>query len=584
MLSRTWLFVPLALAGLAAACSGGAAPAAATATPVVAAAPASVAVRLDEILREGWRKQGVTETAAADDATFLRRASMDLLGTLPAPEAIASFVADAGADKRARAIDAMLADPRFSDRFATVWTELLLGEAKMKDGVDRAAFRSWLRARMVERAPWDVIVREIVGGEGRNSPGGAVRERGVAAMSTTVEPEDKGVHGAVNYPLRYRTMVEDLAGKTSRAFLGIQIQCAQCHDHKTESWTTDQFRGFAAAFVKTRAVPDGERDKGEMRLYDVKDLPRAKLGPKAPDSAKAIASVAPRALDGTALDAEHPRKALAAWITGKQNPTFAKAFVNRAWAGLLGSGFVEPVDDLRPGNPAELPEALDLLAADFATGGFDVRRLLRTICLSAAYARGAGPDAKLWASFALTPVPADVLLDAVVSATGLGALVEEIAGERADLVRARTRQRFVLVLDVDEDAGTHRFEGSIAHALLLANGVVTRTGATAVNGGALEKILHGSGSDDDKLDALYLRTLSRKPEAEERARWKAFLDAAGSGPAEAQPAAAAVSAGKADPLAKIAKRLKSKARTAREQAWEDLFWALLNSSEMAFRH
>jgi len=584
MLSRTWLFVPLVLLGFAAACSSGASPATGTATPAVTAAPAAGAARLDDLLRESWKKQGLTPAPPADDATFLRRASLDLLGALPAPEAIASFVADGKTDKRARAIDGMLSDPRFSDRFAAVWTDLLLGEAKSMGVVDRAAFRSWLRARMAERAPWDVIVREIVGGDGRNGPGGAVRDRGVAAMSATVEPEAKGVQGAVNYPLQYRTMVEDLAGKTSRAFLGIQIQCAQCHDHKTESWTVDHFRGFAASFVKMRAVPDGEQEKGQMRTFDVKDVPRARPGPRAPDSAKAIAAVKPRALDGTAMDAEQPRKALAAWITDKKNPTFAKAFVNRGWAGLLGSGFVEPVDDLRPGNPATLPEALELLASDFAAGGFDVRRLLRTICLSEAYARGAGPDAKLWASFALTPLPADVLLDAVVSATGLGTLVEEIAGERADLVQARTRQRFVLVLDVDEDAGTHRFEGSIAHALLLSNGVVTRIGASMVNGGALEKVLHGPGSDDARLETLYLRTLSRKPDAAERARWKAFLDLAGSGPAGTEPAATSLSPARADPLAKFAKRLKSKARTAREQAWEDLLWTLLNSSEMAFRH
>ena len=583
MRSRAWLFLPLALMSLPLACSRGGPSPASSAAPVVAA-PASLATRLDELLAEGWKKKGVSPTPLVDDATFLRRASLDLLGVLPPPESIAPFEKDTRADKRARLVDDMLKDPRFSDRFANVWTELLLGEARMKDGVDRASFRSWLRARMVERAPWDAIVREIVASEGRNSPGGAVVARGIAAMSTAVPPEEKGVHGAVNYPLRYRTMVEDLAGKTSRTFLGIQIQCAQCHDHKTESWTMADFRGFAAAFVKTRAVLEGDREKGEMLVYEVKDVPKAKLGPRASDAVRAIADVPPRALDGTKLDAGEPRKALAAWMTSPKNPTFAKAFVNRAWAGLLGAGFVTPVDDFRPGNPVDLPEALDLLAADFVTGGFDVRRLVRSICLSAAYQRSAGPPAALWASFALRPLPADVLLDAVLSATGLGPLVEEVAGERADLVRARTRQRFALVLDVDEDAGTHRFEGSIAHALLLSNGVVTRVGASAVEGGALEKLLHGPGTDDQKIDELYLRTLSRRATDEERARAKQLLAAAGPGKGEAPAAPAGGAANKADPLAKIAKRLRSTAKLAREQAYEDLFWALLNASEMALQH
>lgn len=582
MPSRAWLFVVVAMVGLAGGCSRNKGrPAAGSAAPITAAPP-NVAARLDELLQGGWKKEGVTPTAPVDDATFLRRAYLDLLGVLPAPEAVAPFVADAKADKRARLIDDLLKDKRFSDRFAAVWTELLLGEPKMGDDVDRAAFRSWLTARMQERAPWDTIAREIIAGQGKSSPGGAVRERGIAAMMTEAEPEQRGVHGAVNYPIRYRKTVEDLAGKTSRAFLGIQIQCAQCHDHKTEAWKQDDFRGFAAAFLKTRANAE-DRGKGDMTVFEVKDLPRAKLGPKAPDGARAIAAVPPRALDGTKLDAESPRKALADWITAKNNPTFAKAFVNRAWAMLLGSGFVDPVDDFRPGNPVDLPEALDVLAADFVSGGFDVRRLLRTICLSDAYQRSAGPRAKLWGSFAMRPLAADVLLDAVVSATGLGRIVEEIAGEKADLVRARTRQRFVLVLDVDEDAGTHRFEGSISHALLLSNGMVTRAGAFAVDGGALEKILRGPGSDDDKLTAMYLRTLSRKPTADEVARAKQYLSEAGTGKAEPAPAPA-VNARKVDPLAKMAKRLRSTARTAREQAFEDLFWALLNASEMALQH
>jgi hypothetical protein len=583
MLSRARLSILLALTlSAAAACSGGASKTAGTAAAASSAAPAATPT-LDDLLRAAWQKQSITPAAPADDATFLRRASLDLLGALPPPEQVRAFTADPRPDKRSVLVDDMLKDPRFSDRFSAVWTDILLGEPGPKLGVDRAAFRSFLRARLEERAPWDSIARDIVGGEGRNSPGGALRDRAVASMSATAEPEAKGVHGAVNFPLRYRNTVEDLAGKTSRAFLGVQIQCAQCHDHKTEKWTTDQFRGFAAAFIKTRGAPAEGKEKGEMRLFDVEDRPRARLGPKAPDSARAIASVEPRALDGTKLDPDRPRKALAAWIASKDNPWFAKAFVNRVWAGLTGSGFVEPVDDLRPGNPAALPEALDLLANEFVRSGFDVRRLVRAICLSEAYQRSAGPAAELWSSFALRPLPADVLLDGIVSAAGLGPLLEDVAGERADVIRARTRQRFVLVLDVDEDAGTHRFEGSIAHALLLSNGSVARVAATAVEGSALEKIVHGPGSDDDKIAEMYLRALSRRPTSEELAHWKRFLDEASASGADSG-AAPAPAPGKADPLGRLAKRLKSKARTARERAYEDIFWAMLNSSEMAFRH
>ena len=588
MIGRARLWVPVLLAVLGAACSCSSPSkvgSGANSASAVAPTPALPADRVDALLHAAWAKQGLTPSAPADDATFVRRATLDLWGVLPAQEDLRSFLADTAPDKRPRLIDRLLADARFSDRFAVVWTDFLLGEAKPGQGVDRAAFRSWLKKRMDERAPWDSIVREIVSGEGKNSPGGSLKERAIASQAAVSEPLAEGVHGNVNYLLRYRNAVEDLTGKTSRAFLGIQIQCAQCHDHKTEAWTTDQFKSLAAAFIKTRGVPDGAKEKGEMPIVEVKDLPRAKLGPKATDAMKAIAAAPARALDGTSLGDAERRRALADWITAKSNPTFAKAFVNRIWAQLLGSGFVEPIDDFRPGNPAALPELLNALAEGFVASHHDVRGLVRTICLSDAYQRSAGPPGGLWSSFGVRPLPAEVVFDAVVAAAGLGPLVEEIAGEKADQVRARTRQQFVLVLDVDEDAGTRRFEGSIAHALLLSNGVVTRVAARAVEGGALLSVLRMPGGDDAKLDALYTKTVSRLPTTEERARWKAFLADSEKAGAKGDPGRPATAVkGKADPLGRLEKRLKSRASTDRERAYEDLFWALLNASEMAMQH
>lgn len=580
MIVRARLWVPVLVAALSAACNCSSSSKPAGTAASAAVAPVVAGSRVDSLLRAAWEKQGITPTAPADDATFLRRATLDLWGALPSPDEIAAFTADAGADKRARLIDRLLGDPRFSERFAAVWTDLLLGEGAPKQGVDRAAFRAWLRQKMEERAPWDSIVREIIAGKGTSSPGGSVKDRAIAAHAPAAEKLDPEVHGNVNYLLRYRGSVEDLTGKTSRAFLGIQIQCAQCHDHKTEAWTTGQFRSLAAAFIQTRAAPE-ERDKGEMTVFEVKDAPRAKLGPKATDAMKAIAAAEPRALDGTPLDRDSRREALAAWITAKNNPTFAKAFVNRTWAQLLGAGFVEPVDDFRPGNKADLPELLDALAEGFTGSGHDVRGLLRTICLSEAYQRSAGPEGALWSSFSVRPLPAVVLFDAVVAAAGLGPILEEVMGERAELVRARTRQRFVLVLDVDEDAGTHRFEGSIAHALLLSNGAVTRVAARAVDGGALLAVLRAPGGDDAKIDSLYSMTLSRPPSAEEREKWRRILASEEPAGAQDRPKAAPR---KGDPLARLEKRLGSRAKTPRERAYEDMFWALLNSSEMAMQH
>ncbi|MFO0591305.1 MAG: DUF1549 domain-containing protein [Polyangiaceae bacterium] len=586
MLARLRLWVPVFGAALLGACScssssnPGNSPHTASSAPVKPAVPEG---KTASLLQDAWQKQSLTPTPPADDATFLRRATLDLWGTLPTPEDLVAFEADKAPDKRAKRIDQLLNDPRFSERFAAIWTDLLLGGGKLGQGVDQAAFRAWLKQKMEARAPWDSIVREILSGEGVNSPGGSIQERNVAAQAAVAEAPAEGVHGNVNYLLRYRDSAADLTGKTSRAFLGVQIQCAQCHDHKTEAWTTSQFKSLAAAFIKTRGAPV-DRSKGEVPIIDVKDIPKARFGPKASDYNKALADIEPRALDGTALGDKDRRKALADWVVSAKSGTFAKAFVNRVWAQLLGRGFVDPVDDIRPKNPPVLPELFEALANGFVSSGHDVRSVYRSVCTSDAYQRSAGPPADLWASFALRPVPADVLFDAVVTASGLGPIVEEIAGERADQLRARTRQSFVLVMDVDEDAGNHSFEGSIAHALLLSNGAVSRFAARDVEGSALDQALK-SPSDDARLDALYRRTLSRLPTTEERAKWKAFLDEAEKGPKKDPDHAVAGGGKKKDsPYARLDKKLKSQAKTPRERAYEDLFWALLNSTEMATQH
>jgi hypothetical protein len=207
----------------------------------------------------------------------------------------------------------------------------------------------------------------------------------MAAAIGAAGAEDAGVNGAVNWLLQFKRSTEDLAGATSRTFLGVQIQCAQCHDHKTETWTTTDFRRFAAAFARTRVRPADDKEKGMMRSFEVADVDTARPGRKATAEQREIASLTPAALDGTVLAGEAPRAELAAWMTGQTNPWFAKAIVNRTWALLLGHGFVEPVDDLRPSNDPRAAPALDAIAADFAAHKYDLKHLLRVICGTRAY-------------------------------------------------------------------------------------------------------------------------------------------------------------------------------------------------------
>jgi hypothetical protein len=363
----------------------------------------------------------------------------------------------------------------------------------------------------------------------------------------------------------------------------VQIQCAQCHDHKTEKWKQTDFQSFAASFVKTKVVQIDHGEVMGLRRVELRDEDRRTFGgKKATPELQAIARSHPRALDGTDLGfSAAPRRALAGWVVSTQNPWFASAIVNRLWARLLGRGFVEPMDDLRPSNAAVLPGLMQQLSDDFVAHGYDLKRLLRTICLTEAYQRAPGAagegDSDLWAHARLRPLSADELLNALFAATQLPAAAQEAGVENLDEVRAKLRQNFTFLFDVDEEADDDTFTGTIPQALMLLNGNLLNRAVRPLPGTTLAQVLAMPGGDDARITELYLRTLSRLPTPEELAKWSTFVgqeEAANEGK---------LPKGGGDPLRQLNKQ-KIRDRQPRVQAYEDLFWALLNSSEFAFNH
>ena len=550
---------------------------------------------IDDVLRAEWKREGVVPAPRVDDARFLRRVHIDLVGTIPKPEEVTRFVADRAPDKRARVVDALLASPRYADRWTDYWDDVLMGRSVKARVIDRVEFRRWLHLQFAENVPWTKLVYGLVTASGTNRGGGD----GVAdAADGDAGPE---TNGAVNWLLKYGRNPQDLAGSTSRVFMGVQIQCAQCHDHKSEKWTQNDFRSFAANFTRTRALPlGGDEGKPKRRRFEVRDVDRPMRGGPKNQELRELAGVEPAALDGTDLSASaNPRQALAAWMTGDTNPWFARALVNRIWAHLLGRGFVEPIDDLRPSNPGVMPQLLQQIADDFVAHGHDLKHLLRTLCATEAYqlsSAKAASDAKadaLWARFALKPMAPDVLLDSIVTATAIEPVLERVAGENLEQLKTRLRQQFVFLFDVDEDSVEDVYEGTIPQALMLQNGPLVSGGSSAIPGAALSRVLAMPGGDAAKIEALYLAALSRPPAPAEIERWKSFLDAprevvaAGAGaaqePRQRQRGKRKGAAG-AEPLAGAQRRLGSSATTAKDQAYEDLFWALLNSSEFIFNH
>ena len=591
------LFFTILTVAAGAAC--GHAPPPRVASPVTSAAPAAKpapalaldAPALDRLVQAEWKKAGVTPAARADDRVWLRRLWIDALGTLPPPDVVKRFAADASPDKRAKMVDEVLASPQWARHWTDYWDDALMGTARGGD-LDRAAFRAWLRARFQSNAGWDEIVRGLLTATGRQSGGGP---------RVAEKDEEQGINGAVNWTLRFDSP-NDLAGTASRTFLGVQIQCAQCHDHKTEKWKQDDFRRFATCFARVKPeVLDKGPTMGVKRV-DVTDT--ARVPPriaKNPDLAP-LAGVAPRTLDGVDLSKEPDvRKAVGAWMTSKDNPWFAKETTNRLWAHFLGRGFVDPVDDLRPGNPAVAEPVWDALTRDLVEHGFDLKRTVRTIALSEAYALASGPAASgsgdkagpipLWSRFRVAPLAPIDLVGAIFAATDVDEEAAATGKVDTEQLRLQLLALYSFVFDVDEDVDKPQFEGTIPQALTTLNGRLTTAGAAALPGSMLWRRVGMGSSDEAIIEEMFLRVLGRPPTPTELGRFVQYVADQKVRPPPPRETVPPPPPRRVDKPGKESKRpdplvraMANKPADARVAALEDVYWTLLNSSEFFFNH
>jgi hypothetical protein len=560
---------------------------------------------IDRALRGLWAAADVSPAPRADDATFLRRAYVDLVGTVPLPDDTARFLADPAPDKRARLIGRLLALPAYADHWMNYWDDALMGRETRGNLVDRGAFRAWLRARFAAHTGWDRIVYDLVSATGENSLGGSKRSRGrdlqmQIPMGMVPEadesPSDGTVNGAVNWTLRFEQSPQDLGASASRIFLGIQIQCAQCHDHKTERWTQEDFQRFSSAFFHARVKQVDEKEKGTIRRVELVDL--AQAAPrfaKNPDLSP-IVKAKPTALDGTDVDKGlGTRKAMATWLTARENPWFAKAFVNRIWGHLLGRGFFDPVDDLRPSKltgSATAPELLDRLASDFAAHDFDVEHLLRLFCATEAYQLAASrprdktdkaeAESKLWARFHLVPLGPEELLNAILRVTDLESTARSAGIKDFDVLRSQIVKQYAFLFDTDEEADEPDYSGTVSQALALLNGALVARGARVLPGSAMEGLFRGGGTTGDKIDLLTVRVLARHPTTDELERWTAYVDTGAAQGTAAPKAKPAGRPGERGALERLGARRP--AASGRQAAYEDILWSMLNSSEFTFNH
>jgi hypothetical protein len=509
-------------------------------TVPVAAGERDVAQRVDVALIQALGKNAPLPPLT-DDVTFLRRVSFDLTGTLPSPGAVRAFVADADPDKRAKLIDRLLASDAYAVNWGRYWRDVLTYHTPASGNYLRwQLFDKWLVEQVRRNRPWDEIVTALVTATGINDE-----------------------CAPVNYLTSHFGNPVEIAATTSRVFLGVQLQCAQCHDAKTESWKREQFHQLVAFFgrakiIQHKDVPEGRgtpyaiegREEGQYQMTDKKNPSR-------------LITMTPRFLTGEEVCADAPdrerRAALARFLTSPKNPWFARAYVNRMWTALMGWGFYPGVNDLGSGQAALYPEVLDLLAAQWTATHYDMRWLFRTLANTQAYQRQLQPRPRSRSAPAPAVCPsrlrAEQVFDALVRALGFDENDKTIpapAPSTAPAVARHTGLRHMVyqAFKVDPSLPMAEVQGTIPQALVMMNSVLVHT-FTAANGKTfLAEALAKGMSDDDILVGMYERTLARKPTAEELAICKRYL-----------------------------KKVNN-----RKEALEDVFWSLVNSTEFLTKH
>jgi len=509
---------------------------------------ADVARRLDETLAREVLTAGVDVAPRSDDATFLRRAWLDIVGDIPTPEHVIAFTLDKAPNKRQQLVRDLLADPQYGLNWAHYWRDVIFYR-RIEDRalIAANALEADLSDRLNQNVPWDKIAEEFI------TATGDVRENGATAIIMAQEGR-----------------TEETTAEVARIFLGMQIQCAQCHDHPYDRWKREQFHELAAFFPRIsvgqvqsvtrrsfrvvasdRQMPFRKNDNGkqpmpEHFMPDLEDpsAPGTRMQPKFfLTSAK---------LPLGSLDVER-RETLAQWLTG--NEWFAVAAVNRMWAELVGEGFYEPIDDVGPDREARVPATLKLLADAFRTSGYDVKWLIETICATEVYQRQSRPrsDDEGHVPFAANvpqPLRADQLYNAVLSALDITDEEPRRPGRTGGNYgrQGGRRGQFNITFGYDPSEPRETITGSIPQALALMNSSQLAGALKTNRRGMLAGFLEEIPDNEELFTELYLRTLSRQPSADELARAIAYVDEDGN----------------------------------RNAAVEDMAWVLLNSAE--FRH
>ena len=491
--------------------------------------------QLDRLVAEGLGETPLTAPVA--DEQFLRRATLDLLGRQPTPEELEAFVADASPEKRSQLIDRLLASEEFGVNWANYWSDAIGYRVPQPEltFLNYTTFKGWLGLKLNQNSPWHEVVREMLTATGK------VKENPAATFV--------GFHEG---------NATRLASETARLFLGLNIQCAQCHDHPFENWKQDEYHRMAAFFARTEAkLPWNDSDQ-----IVVKD--RGKGEHRMPaDPGKQGKVMTPSFLDGEEFKLDTPdeerRKFLANSVASADNPWFAKAYVNRIWARLMGEGFCEPVDNIGETQTVTLPQVHAAVAKHFAAGGFDVKDLFRLVMNTQAYERrlpskGKNDEAK---SFAARPAKlrGDEVFASLVTAVGLPNVtppaVKASKGVRFPPPPKSTRDIVAEAFGFDPSLRAADVPRTMPQVMLLMNNeqIQAQVNADPESGTHLSKLLASEKEDRTVVISLFESVLARQPSEKETDIALEHVRSVGQ----------------------------------RGEAFEDVLWGLLNSAEFTTR-
>jgi hypothetical protein len=503
--------------------------------------PASLAETnfIDTLVHDQLRKLNVLPSDPADDAEFLRRVYLDVIGTLPTAAEAREFLTDARPDRRARLVDELLQRPEFNDLWALWWADLLRVDRQALGHKGAHAYYKWIHDSLEANKPLDQFARELLTAEG-----------------PTADAPQGHFFQVVTDPGKQ-------ASTLSQVFLGVRIACAECHHHPFDQWSQTDYYGMTAYFTQV-----GQKKTAQGPAI----VTAGNLETRHPRTGEVVVAHALLTAAPEKLPEGDRRRLLADWMTSPDNRWFARNLANRVWAHMTGRGLVEPVDDVRATNPPTNPQLLDALAAHLAANRFDLRDLVRTIAASQTYQRSSRTnptnerDEQNYSRALFKRMPAEVLYDAVCQTTGVGEKFSGVPGgyRAVQLWDSRVTHYFLKLFGrpVRESACEceRSAEASVAQVLHLMNSPEIG-GKLSHEGGRVAQLVRDTPTDDALTDELYLTFFSRFPTAEERQSAVDYLAAA--------PSAAVPSAGR--PF-------------ARRQAAEDLAWSLLNSLEFVFNH